>query len=59
MTTTYYMRQLAEYPVEGWCRYCMVPSLVRLVYEFTADPERAPQSLLTPVVCTDCGVRYE
>lgn len=57
-TQTFYMFPLGEVPAAGECVDC-AGGLVRLVYEFTQNPAEAPQSLLTPVVCRDCGVRYE
>lgn len=58
-TLTFYLLPLAEYPVDGWCDPCALPSLIRFVFEFTDNPAEAPRSLLTPVVCSECGLRYE
>ena len=55
--TLYHMWPMEFTPTDGWCDLCQLPSLVRLVYAVEQDD--TPLYVINPVVCDNCGIRYE
>lgn len=61
ITTTAYIQQIfAEHDRESWCPECLLPSIIKVTYGLTFQPDAFVASLVGSVrFCSDCGQEIE